>query len=259
MPKSPHPNLARTHQYSALFYRYQREGSARSAGATLPHLLQALSVRSVLDVGCGAGAWLSVHQRLGVADVVGIDGDYVDRSLLLVAPECFKPGDIAEPFDLGRRFDLVQCLEVAEHVSAARSDALIDNLVRHGPIVLFSAAVPGQGGEDHINEKPCAHWRDRFAQRGYHLFDFLRSKVLDDPAVEPWYRYNLMLFVHDSAVAGLPAAVAATRVADRAAIKDFSPWPYRLRKAVLRLLAARVVTELARWKHRRVARGLGPR
>lgn len=249
---------ARAHAYSALFYRYQREGSARSAGAVLPHLLQALAVRSVLDVGCGAGAWLSVLQRLGVADVLGIDGDYVDRSLLMIAPERFLPADITQPFNLGRRFDLVQCLEVAEHVSHSRSDALVDNLVRHGSLVLFSAAVPGQGGEDHINEQRSEYWRDKFAQRGYRLFDFLRSKVLDDAAVEPWYRYNLMLFVHDSAVAALPPGVAAARVADAAAIKDFSPWRYRLRKAFLRPLPVSVVTMLARWKHRRAIREVGP-
>ena len=95
------------HQYSALFYRYQREGSARSASQVLPALNQALDIQSVLDVGCGAGAWLSVHQQLGVSDFIGVDGDYVDRTLLMVDKARFKPQDITQSFDFHRKFDLM--------------------------------------------------------------------------------------------------------------------------------------------------------
>jgi SAM-dependent methyltransferase len=244
------------HQYSALFYRYQREGSARSAAQVLPLLRQVLPFRSVLDVGCGAGAWLSAHQKLGVQDVLGVDGDYVDRSLLMVPARHFLPQDITQKFDLGRTFDLVQCLEVAEHIQPAASDALVDNLVRHGQRVLFSAAVPGQGGEDHINEQAYEYWRDRFALRGYRLFDFLRPKIMRETNIEPWYRLNLLLFVHDSTIPRLDAGLRSTRIADQARVADFSPPGYRLRKALLRQLPISTVTALARWKHQRAVRSL---
>ncbi len=244
------------HQYSALFYRYQREGSARSAAQVLPLLRQALPFRSVLDVGCGAGAWLSAHQKLGVQDVLGVDGDYVDRSLLMVPAQNFKPQDITQKFDMGRTFDLVQCLEVAEHIEPAASDLLLDNLVRHSQTVLFSAAVPGQGGEDHINEQAYEYWRDRFALRGYRLFDFLRPKMVKKMNIEPWYRFNLLLFVSDSAIPRLDARLSSTRVADQARVTDFSPPSYRLRKVLLRQLPASTVTAMARWKHLRAVRSL---
>lgn len=246
------------HTYDALFYRYQREGSLRSARVALPLVVGPCRVRSVLDVGCGAGAWLSVARELGVPDIAGVDGDYVDRSLLLVDPASFSPRDIGRRFDLQRTFDLVQCLEVAEHVPAAASDVLLDNLVRHGRLVLFSAAVPGQGGEDHINEQPWAHWRDRFAARGYRLFDGLRPRLAGEARVEPWYRFNLMLFAHDSIIGSLPAELARTRVPETHPIADFSPPAYRLRKAVMARLPGAVVSRLAVWKHRLAVRAMRP-
>ena len=245
--------------YDALFYRYQREGSLRSARVVLPLLLSAVGPRSLLDVGCGAGAWLSVAIGLGVSDATGVDGDYIDRSLLLVEPASFSPRDVSRPFDMHRRYELVQCLEVAEHVPPACSGALVDNLVRHGAMVLFSAAVPGQGGKDHINEQPCEYWRGLFAARGYRLFDFVRPQIIANAEVEPWYRYNLMLFVHDERIADLPEEVLRTRVADDAPVPDLSPAAYRLRKALLAMLPIAVVSRLAVWKHRQAVRALRER
>ena len=239
------------HHYSALFYRYQREGSARSAAEVLPLLQAQLPLQSVLDVGCGAGAWLAAHQRLGVKDVLGVDGDYVDRTLLMVQPQHFQAQDITQKFDLGRTFDLVQCLEVAEHIAPKASPLLVDNLVRHGRYVLFSAAVPGQGGEDHINEQVYEYWRDLFAERGYRLFDYLRQNIAGRSNIEPWYRFNLLLFVHDAQISELNPHLKATRVSDNARIADFSPPGYRLRKALLRHFPTATVTALARWKHQR--------
>lgn len=237
------------HRYDEIFYRYQREGSLRSARLVLPLIHAEIAPRSALDVGCGAGAWLSAHRELGVADGLGVDGDYVDRSVLLIDESAFQPRDITQPFDLNRQFDLVQCLEVAEHVPTALSDVLVDNIVRHGSRVLFSAAVPGQGGEDHINEQPSEFWRDRFAARNYRLFDFVRPKIMQLEAIESWYRYNTLFFVHDKEIKSLSPAVLATRVPDSASIRDYSPLGYRLRKLLLRQLPARAVSQLAVWKH----------
>ena len=121
---------------------------------------------------------------------------------------------------------------------------------------MFSAAVPGQGGEDHINEQTYEFWRDKFAQRGYRLFDYLRPKLHSNNIVEPWYRYNLMLFVHDSEIPKLRAELQASRVGDNSPIADHSPPGYRIRKAILRQLPIRAVTRLANWKHRRAVKEL---
>jgi hypothetical protein len=186
--------------------------------------------------------------------VIGVDGDYVDRTLLLIDRQAFRAADITRPFDLGRQFDLVQCLEVAEHVQPQASDVVVDNIVRHGRCVLFSAAAPGQGGEDHINEQPYDYWRDLFAARSYRLFDFARPSIASNDTVEAWYRYNLLFFAHDSVIQQLPAAVRATQVPDGQRVRDYSPPSYRLRKLILRQLPAAVVSRLAVWKHQRAVR-----
>ncbi|UXU87857.1 class I SAM-dependent methyltransferase [Burkholderia sp. S-53] len=242
--------------YDETFYRYQREGSVRSARGVLPGINALLRPASILDVGCGAGAWLSVHRELDVQDVTGIDGDYVDRSVLLFDPARFVPADISKPFDLRRSFDLVQCLEVGEHVPKASSEALVDNLVRHGKRVLFSAAVPGQGGENHVNEQGYGFWRDLFARRGYLLFDFVRPLIGADTRIEPWYRYNLLFFVAAEEAERLPDAIRRHLVDSRSGVPDVSPPGYKARKLLLRWLPVRIKTRIAVLKSRMVVNRL---
>jgi len=242
--------------YDAIFYAYQREGALRSARAVLPLLHEVLRIDSVLDVGCGAAAWLKAHQEAGAAEVLGIDGDYLDPACLLVDPAAFQARDITRPLELGRRFDLVQCLEVAEHVPAAAGPALIDNLARHGDHILFSAAVPGQGGKGHINERPLGYWRDLFAARGFRTFDYLRPRLADRPEVEWWYRYNTLLYVHERAAGALAEPLRRTEIAVGAAIADVSPIPMRARKMMLRALPRAAVSQLAAIKHRQFVRAL---
>lgn len=242
----------RAHEYDEIFYRYQREGAVRSARYVLPKVNAELQPRSILDIGCGAGAWLSVHRELGVQDVVGIDGDYVDRSVLMFDESHFRPNDISKGFDLGRTFDLVQCLEVGEHVPKSCSSVLVDNLVRHGKRILFSAAVPGQGGENHINEQGYGYWRDLFAKHDYVLFDFVRPLISGEDRVEPWYRYNILLFAHVDEMKRLSPLVRKTMVNGGTRVTDVSPLTYQCRKLLLRWLPVSVKTEMAVMKSRLV-------
>lgn len=133
------------YEYGADFYRYLASFAMRSARAVVPQLSAVIPIRSVVDFGCGQGAWLSIWKRAG-ASIVGIDGPYVDRDKLLIDEAAFQAADLSAPIDLGRCFDLVQSLEVAEHLPAAKAEQFIATLTKHGPRVLFSAAVPGQGG-----------------------------------------------------------------------------------------------------------------
>ena len=238
------------YRYGNDFFAYQQIGSLASARAVVPLVLRHLRPARILDVGCGAGAWLSAYLQCGAHDVLGVDAGYVPADQLLVDGSRFKPVDVARPFRLDSGFDLVQCLEVAEHLDPSASQILVDNLVAHAPIVLFSAAPPGQGGEHHVNERSYEFWRLQFAQRGYACFDFVRPRIRLDESVEPWYRYNLLLFVREHAVSRLDAEVAASRVDPRAGVADLSPLSWRVRKQVLRLLPASWVTWLASLKHR---------
>ena len=238
--------------YDDTFFSYIEAGSRRSAAVVAPLLAGALRARSVADFGCGRGAWLRSWLDIGIDDVVGIDGPYVRPDELLVPAERFRHGDLTTALDLGRRFDLVTSFEVGEHLPASASATFVDNLCRHAPMVAFSAAVPGQGGEHHVNEQPYEFWRDHFARQGYRCFDFIRPRIAGARAVEPWYRYNALLFVADGTVAALPSDVRATRIADGAPVPDVSPLLFRWRKRILRHAPRRQVDRLAVLKHRLV-------
>ena len=103
-------------RYSPEFFDYIEQGARRSATRLLPLIHQSLAPASVLDVGCGRGLWLAVWTQLGVRDVLGLDGDYLQPDRLAIPPASFRSLDISQPFDLGRKWALVQCLEVAEHI-----------------------------------------------------------------------------------------------------------------------------------------------
>ena len=212
-------------------------------------MLRELSPASVLDVGCGAGAWLSEYLECGIADCLGVDGAYVQQKSLLVPAAHFESQDVSQLFDLGRRFDIVQCLEVAEHLAQSASDTLVANLTRHSDKVLFSAATPGQGGEFHINEQTYEYWRALFAGHGYKPFDFVRPMIKGDRTVEPWYRRNIVLYVAEAAIPGLPPAVGSSIVRDDEKMPIEASLAYRIQSRILSLLPMRWVTKIARAKH----------
>jgi hypothetical protein len=132
--------------------------------------------------------------------VQGIDGDYVDRERLEIPRECFTPFDLRSGIFECERKDLALCLEVAEHLPMRSADQLVRSLVKASPIVMFSAAVPGQGGTDHINEQWPSYWRKKFANHGYEPVDGIRPRILQNPKVEWWYRQNIMVFAAKEAL-----------------------------------------------------------
>ena len=240
--------MAVSHAYNDIYYRYINQGSLRSARLLLPLISRYFLVRSVVDFGAGQGAWLRAWEDLGTHDVTGLDGEYVNRSSLLVDANRFVAADLTKPIRLNRTFDLVQSLEVAEHLPAAAASTFIDNLVAHGSVVLFSAAAPGQGGEHHVNERPYSCWRDLFHERHYTALDMIRPVLARDVRVEPWYRYNSFVFVKDDLLPLLPAELRRLQILPNQDIADVSPPLYKLRKALFRPLPPSVITQFARLK-----------
>lgn len=199
--------------YDADFYARQRDGSLQSARRVLPHLLQLVAPRSIVDVGCGVGTWLKAAAELGVRDLAGLDGAYVDRALLQIPHEQFTPVDLTQPFSVPRTFDVALSLEVAEHLPEASAASFVESLTRLAPVVLFSAAIPKQMGAHHVNEQWQSWWVERFSRAGYTAVDAIRPRIWDDSQVEWWYAQNTMLMVRREVLAAsdsLQAAYAAT-------------------------------------------------
>jgi SAM-dependent methyltransferase len=180
--------------YTKEFYNTQREGSHRSAKTVVPLILALVKPQSVVDVGCGLGTWLWVFKQFGVEDVIGIDGEHVDRAILEIPSEQFLAFDLTQPIKLDRQFDLVVSLEVAEHLPGECAEIFIKSLTKLGPIVLFSAAIPFQGGTDHLNEQWPDYWANHFRENDYQAIDCIRKQVWQDDQVEWWYAQNTLIF-----------------------------------------------------------------
>ena len=233
------------HEYSGDFYSYIDAGSRRSARVVAGLLLPEIRIESLLDIGAGHGAWAAEWLAAGVTDVLAVDGDYVRPDQLAIPAKNFRAHDLATPLDLKRHFDLVQTLEVAEHLPQDKADLFVDNLARHGDVILFSAAVPHQGGEHHVNEQPPEYWRKKFAARGYAAFDFLRPRLERRKEVMPWYRFNSYIYASEAGEKRLSEAILSTRVPDEQPLEIGGDLAWAVRRAAVRLIPPALVKPIA--------------
>lgn len=178
--------------YSADFYEIIRAGCRRSAAAVVPTVYELVKPRRVVDVGCGEGLWGREFVERG-CEVLGVDGDYVQDPLIP-----FRAVDLEQPFYSSDYVaDLAVCLEVAEHLSPERAESFVTDLCRLAPVVLFSAAIPCQGGNDHRNERWASYWVRLFECNDFHVSGDLRWRFWNDDQIEPWYRQNLLVASHN--------------------------------------------------------------
>lgn len=187
--------------YPQDFYTSRHQQRVYSANTVLTIILDMIpGISSVVDVGCGVGTWLSVLMEKGVKDVLGIDGNWVDQSLLVIPKEFFLQADLNKPIELSRRYDLAISLEVAEHLPSDSAKDFVISLIKLSDFVLFSAAVPFQGGWNHINEQWPHYWAELFSVHGYVTFDPIRRKIWNDKGIKTCYKQNILLFVRKERV-----------------------------------------------------------
>ncbi len=185
--------------YDASFFDHQSTNSRIAASIVLKRLQDEYVFQSVMDVGCGVGTWISACIEMGLEDVCGVDGDYVEREKLQIPQEVFFAADLNEPLTIGRKFDLVTSLEVAEHLDKDRAENFVAGLVKHSDAILFSAAIPLQGGTHHVNEQWGEYWQNIFASFEYEPVDFLRDALWHNENIPFWYRQNMCFFRNKNA------------------------------------------------------------
>lgn len=190
--------------YNVEFYEKIGGGSLQSAYRVVPFLTEWFAPQSVVDFGCGTGAWLKVFLEHGAKDVQGYDFGELATDQAQIDADCLNSLDLSAAADLGRRFDLAISLEVAEHLPAEAAAQFVANLVKHADAVAFSAAIPGQTGRDHLNCQYPSFWKELFAAHGYSCFDVLRPRIWDMPEVEFWYRQNTLIFVRSAVLDRFP-------------------------------------------------------
>jgi SAM-dependent methyltransferase len=233
------PRGLRGGRYTRDFYSEHDEIARRSAEVVVPLVLELVGPRSVVDVGCGSGRWLAVFSAHGVDDVLGIDSEDVPPDLVAIPGSALLRRDLTSTLTLGRRFDLVVCLEVAEHIPPEAGERLVSSLAGLGPLILFSAAIPHQGGTRHINEQWPDYWAEAFGRHDFVAVDCLRRKVWRDPAVAWWYAQNMLLFVERSALADRPKLSAELNAMGTSQLSIVHPRCYESRRRALRQIVKR--------------------
>lgn len=199
-----HPSRIELIPCSHLHEHVQSLDQNRYAATMVFNILdRLLSIDSVLDLGCGIGTWMQAALVKPEREVLGIEIEEFAPEQLLVAPQTIINATLDREIELHRRFDLVLCLETAEHVAPECAANLVSNCVRHSDVVLFSAAIPGQGGLHHVNEQPPEYWQELFDKYDYEVIDIIRPLIWCDTEIPAWYRQNMLLFVNRRACSTL--------------------------------------------------------
>ncbi len=186
--------------YDFSWHERHGEKTQASAHAVLSIVTEIYTPKSVIDIGCGSGIWLREAKRLGFSETKGVDGPWTDLDHLCIPPNEVTICDLEHRLNLNRQFDAALCLEVAEHVSQASANLIVENLTSLSDVVIFGAAIPYQGGFRHINERWQSWWAAKFANHGYQYFDVLRPQIWHNPDVHFWYKQNTLVYVrHDRA------------------------------------------------------------
>ena len=168
-------------------------------------LLKVLDFSSVLDLGCANGFLLEDFLVAG-KDVVGVELSADVRDVLPAPLQ--EEVLIADATTLGTigSFDLVCCVEVAEHVPPENSLGLVETIVCNATKwIYFTAASPCQPGHGHINCRQQFFWLNEFRKRGA-IVDWERTEAFLaairglEPAV--WLEWNSLILSVEKASSG---------------------------------------------------------
>jgi SAM-dependent methyltransferase len=178
--------------------KYQHRESThnlKSPSEIVSFVLTFLKPKSVIDVGCGTGTFLKKFKDSGVERILGVDGNWVNRDLLKknIQETEFVEADLEKQLSINEHFDLAICLEVGEHLHSSAADTLVSNLVKLSDTIIFSAAIPLQGGQNHINEQWPEYWMKKFSDHGYIFYDVFREQFWNNKKVFWWYKQNMFL------------------------------------------------------------------
>jgi len=172
------------------------EDLKRASAAKVAEIISSnLNFESVFDIGCGMGIYLTEFHRIG-KDVLGCDFSVGGLEASSRHFTIFQ-ADATKYIALNRKYDLLVCFEVAEHIQKKFSTQLVKNCTRNSDTVVFTAAPLGQGGVGHINEQPYSFWIELFEKEGFEHDQDLSSSLraqMKEANVVFWIANNIMCF-----------------------------------------------------------------
>ncbi len=188
--------------YHPRYHDIKNIGSFNAARKILPILFHAFKIQSVVDFGCAAGTWLAAAKELGATDLTGIEGSWADNWVndTIISRNDFSLvlQNLEEPVRVTKEYDLAVSLETAEHLRPRRAETFVEDLCAASKKILFSAAIPGQGGNNHFNEQWPSYWTAIFLRFCYVPVDCIRPRIWSDDTIPWWYRQNCLLYVKES-------------------------------------------------------------
>jgi len=190
---------------SVYLHEVEVSGSSCAAATIAPIVCELIGTPGMaVDLGGGTGAWCAAFKACGVHRVHCIDHPSARAGRMLIDDGEFQSADLGHDNVAPVGADLAICVELAEHLPASRADWIVEFLTKSAPVVLFSAAVPRQGGVHHVNEQFRWYWSERFASRGFEERDCIRHRILGDESIPFWYRQNLILYADPARVPPFP-------------------------------------------------------
>jgi len=184
--------LSKHNPYSAEFFEDLRGSSSKSAKIIAQFILNKIKPKSVVDFGCGTGELLKALESMGKIDCLGIEGPWIEGASRVFRPIAVR--DLTNIVTLGKKFDVAVCLEVGEHLGEQFSTNLIASLTNASDIIVFSAAIPGQNGTDHVNLQFPEYWAKLFWERSFALWLDPRHEFFQSFTLAPWYQQNTLVF-----------------------------------------------------------------
>lgn len=183
--------------YSAMKSNSQKATNESSAELIVPYILELFpKASSVIDFGGAIGIWAKEFIKNGVEDIHVIDGAWVDKEQLEIPKECFETYDFSrQKYSAEKKYDIAMSLEVAEHIEPENADLFVQSITESSDIVIFSAAIPAQGGSGHVNERPQSYWKKKFEACGYTAIDPIRGKFEKNNKVQVHYKQNMLVYV----------------------------------------------------------------
>ena len=194
-------------RYDTEFYQRNRDDKKiDSVKTVLNEAIKYLpEIQSAVDFGCGVGTWLAGLQNLGVSEIKGFDGAWVNQELLVIPKDCFEKIDFDKGVKLDKKYDLAVSIEVAEHLLEKSAKGFIKSITDASDIILFSAAIPYQGGDNHVNEQWPEYWNRLFNENGFIAVDCLRKRLWNKMEVFDFHRQNIMIYVKKNRLSDIKA------------------------------------------------------
>jgi SAM-dependent methyltransferase len=178
--------------YTADFYNALTSQNRKSAEIIVRWAISRFHPKSVVDVGCGSGEFVSQFSKLGVPKVLGVEGNWAKDINVYDIPMIFH--DLEKELILQSKFDLCMSLEVAEHISEESAETFVKSLINAADVIVFSAAIPGQGGTNHVNLQYPDYWAKMFYKHGFLLLEDPRKEFPRKHLIAPWYRQNILVY-----------------------------------------------------------------